>query len=230
MNDFSPTKRIRRFQLKKKKLNKLRNLVYRLILLILKPVVKLLFNLRVRGKENIPQNTDRVLITASHTSYWDPPFIGIVFGLGRQVHFIAREGLLNNPIFKYPVRWFSTTINRDNFGKGDLRKMLAAFREEGLLCIFPEGTTSEGAPPKSGTVRLAEKTDRRFLPVKIKIERSPLQYPFFFAPAVLTIGKPFDLQDLKDRADETRKPNSGEASSTDYRRLTTTLMKIVNEL
>lgn len=209
-------------------LNKLKRLVYLLILLILYPSVKLLFNLKVEGKRNIPDDTEDVLITASHTSYWDPPFIGLTFGPTRRVHFIARKGLLENPIFKFPVRWFSTTINRDNFGKSDLKKMLTAFREEGLLCIFPEGTTSEGAPPKSGTVRLAEKTGRKFLPLRIEIERSPLQYPFLFAPARLTIGKPLDLDDLKNFARETRETD--EADNDNYQTLTAKLMEIVNEL
>lgn len=213
-------------------LNKLKHLAYMLILLILYLAVKLLFNLSVEGKKNIPEDTDRLLITASHTSYWDPPFIGLVFGPTRQVHFIARKGLLENPIFKFPVQWFSTTIDRDNFGKSDLRKMLTTFREEGLLCIFPEGTTSEDAPPKSGTVKLAEKTGREFLPLKIEIERSPLQYPFFFAPARLKIGKPFDLEDLKGFSNKTGGHDSAEVEfkGDNYQNLTGKLMDIVNGL
>lgn len=213
-------------------LDKLKHFAYLLILLILYVAAKLLFNLNVEGKENIPEDTDRLVITASHTSYWDPPFIGLVFGPTRQVHFIARKGLLENPIFKFPVQWFSTTIDRDNFGKSDLRKMLTAFREEGLLCIFPEGTTSEEAPPKSGTVKLAEKTDREFLPLKIEIERSPLQYPFLFAPARLIIGKPFDFEDLKNFSSKAGDYGSAEEESRDdsYQSLTGKLMEIVNGL
>lgn len=208
----------------------LRRLAYLFILLVVYLAVKIFFNLKVEGESNIPEEVDNVLITSSHTSYWDPPLIGLIFGPAPQVHFIARKGLLSNPVFKFPVRWYSTTIDRDNFGKEDLKKMLTAFRKEGLLCIFPEGTTSEGSPPKSGTVRLAEKTNRRFLPVKIEIERSPLEYPFFSVPARLVIGRPLEFQELKHAARESNGVKPGSDKEPDYQDLTLVLMERINEL
>lgn len=203
---------------------------YVLILFVIYLAVKIFFSLRVEGKANIPEKTDNVLITSSHTSYWDPPFIGLIFGPLRQVHFIARKGLLSNPVFKFPVKWYSATIDRDNFGKKDLKKMLIAFREKGLLCIFPEGTTSEGSPPKSGTVRLAEKTNRILLPVKIEVERSPLEYPFFFTPARLVIGSPLELEDLRKTARKSEKIKPGNDEDIDYQDLTLLLMERIKEL
>ncbi len=205
-------------------------LVYVFILLVVFLAVKIFFKLEVEGKSNIPEETDDVLITSSHTSYWDPPLIGLIFGPIRQVHFIARKGLLSNPVFRLPVKWYSTTINRDNFGKEDLKKMLIAFRKKGLLCIFPEGTTSEGSPPKSGTVRLAEKTNRIFLPVKIEVKRSPLEYPFFSTPARLVIGRPLELQELKHAARESNRVKQGKDEEPGYQDLTLALMEKINEL
>lgn len=205
-------------------------LSYSFILLIIYIAVKFLFRLKVQGKENIPDNTDDLIIAATHVSYWDPPLIGITFGPSRQIHFIAREGLLKNPIFSFPVKAFSTTINRDNFGKKDLIKMMKAFKREGLICIFPEGTTSENVPPKSGTVRMAEKTGREFLPLKIEFERSPLDFPYLFAPARLVIGKPIDLEDLKESSFREKNQKDGENSGTDYQNLSFKLMERVHEL
>src|SRR6056297_2058522 len=112
-------------------------LIYVFILMVVLLAVKIFFKLEVEGKSNIPEETDNVLITSSHTSYWDPPLIGLIFGPIRQVHFIARKRLLSNPVFRFPVKLYSTTIDRDNFGKEDLKKMLTAFRIKGLLCLFP---------------------------------------------------------------------------------------------
>ncbi len=204
-------------------------LAYTLLLLIIFIAVKLLFRLKIRGKENIPEETNDLVITATHESYWDPPLIGVTFGPRRKIHFIAREGLLKNPLFSLPVKAFSTTINRDNFGKTDLIKMLKVFRQKGLICIFPEGTTSENVPPKSGTVRLVEKTNRKFLPLKIEFDRSPLDFPYFFAPAELVIGKPISLEELMEDSAQVP-PEGGGKKGPDYQELTFRLMKRVHEL
>ena len=217
----------------KEKLHKaLNKLGYTVILLLIFFLVKVLFRLEVSGRDNIPKTTDDLVITSTHTSYWDPPLIGLIFGPRRQIHFIARKGLLKNPLFSLPVKAYSTTINRDNFGKSDLIKMLEAFRSDGLLCIFPEGTTKEGAPPKSGTVRLAEKTNRKFLPVKIELDRSPLDPPFLFAPARMTIGEPVGFEDLKQAVrQESGGGLSDEADSElDYSELSLKLMERINQL
>ncbi|MBS3786598.1 1-acyl-sn-glycerol-3-phosphate acyltransferase [Candidatus Bipolaricaulota bacterium] len=201
------------------------------LLVIIYLISKLLFRLKVRGKKNIPEKTEDLVITSTHSSYWDPPLIGITFGLRRKIHFIAREGLLNNPIFSLPVRTYSTTINRDKFGKKDLINMLKTFKQKGPICVFPEGTTSEDSAPKSGTVRLAEKTNRRFLPLKIEYDRSPTEFPFFFAPAKLTIGPPIDLEKLKLSSTggrESEDTHTGE--NFDYQALSIELMDHINQL
>lgn len=216
--------------MKRKLLDKLHRLAYISLLLLIYIFVKLLFKLEVKGKENIPDNTDDLLIASTHNSYWDPPLIGISFGPRYQIHFIARKGLLTNPLFSLPVKVFSTTIDRDNFGKEDLIKILKAFKRDGLICIFPEGTTSENAPPKSGTIRLAEKTNRKFLPLKINIQRSPLDFPFFFAPAKLIIGKPIDLAELKKSSLNSTRRDLIDQSDLDYQELSTRLMEKIYQL
>jgi 1-acyl-sn-glycerol-3-phosphate acyltransferase len=214
---------------------KLGRLIHKLgytgLLVILSLAARLCFRLNVSGRENIPEDMEDLVIVSTHSSYWDPPLIGITFGLLQEIHFIAREGLLKNPIFSIPVRTYSTTINRDDFGKNDLIKMLRAFNRKGPICVFPEGTTSEGSPPKSGTVRLAEKTDRRFLPLKIEYSRSPTDFPFFFAPAQLTIGKPIDLEEIKRlTAKKTGADNPSGGEKTDYQSLSVQLMDHIRRL
>ncbi|MCF7889649.1 1-acyl-sn-glycerol-3-phosphate acyltransferase [Candidatus Bipolaricaulota bacterium] len=214
----------------------LHKLGYMGLLVIIYLASKLFFRLKVEGRKNIPENTDDLVITSTHSSYWDPPLIGITFGLLQKIHFIAREGLLENPIFSLPVRTYSTTINRDDFGKKDLINMLKAFKQKGPICVFPEGTTSEGSPPKSGTVRLAEKTNRRFLPLKIEYGRSPTEFPFFWAPAEVTIGPPIDLEDLKrpstgkDEGEEPAPKATNDKEKVDYQELSVKLMDHIRQL
>jgi len=214
---------------------KLGRLIHKLgytgLLVILSFAARLCFRLKVTGRENIPEDMEDLVIVSTHSSYWDPPLIGITFGLLQEIHFIAREGLLKNPIFSIPVRTYSTTINRDDFGKKDLIKMLKAFNRKGPICVFPEGTTSEDSPPKSGTVRLAEKTGRRFLPLKIEYSRSPTDFPFFFAPAELTIGKPIDLEEIKRLAAEEKEGRDpSREEKIDYQSLSARLMEHIRHL
>jgi len=226
--------------MKSKPVQAIKQLGYLLILSIAYVLASFLFRLRVEGKDNIPKDTDNTLIVSSHSSYWDPPLIGIAFGFKARVRFIARKGLLENPVFSIPVRTFSTTIDRDNFGKQDLIKMLKAFKRPGLMCIFPEGTTKDGAAPKSGTVRLAEKTERIFLPVKITISRSPVDFPYLFAPAHIFIGSPISFSDLRQLAlqqqgGNRQKKNSDKTSdktkeALDYLRISEVLMDQINDL
>lgn len=209
----------------------LHKLGYTGLLVIIYLASKLFFKLEVRGKENIPEETSDLVITSTHSSYWDPPLIGIIFGIRREIHFIAREGLLKNPVFSLPVKAYSTTINRDDFGKKDLMKLLKAFNQKEPICVFPEGTTSENSPPKSGTVRLAEKTNRRFLPIKIEYDRSPTKFPFFLAPAELTIGKPIDIEDLNNfGSDDQKVSDPVSKEKTDYLELSQKLMEHIRQL
>ncbi|MFB6215044.1 MAG: hypothetical protein ABEI54_04160, partial [Candidatus Bipolaricaulia bacterium] len=54
------------------------------LLAIIYLVSRLFFRLKVRGRKNIPENADDLVITSTHSSYWDPPLIGITFGLLRK--------------------------------------------------------------------------------------------------------------------------------------------------
>ncbi len=216
--------------------NFLNRLGYVLILVLIYFLAIFLFRLRVKGKDNIPEDTEKVVIVSSHTTYWDPPLIGLIMGPTRQVHFISRKGLLKNPIFALPVKTYSTTINRDDFGKEDLLKMLRVFQSDDLIGIFPEGTTKEGVEPKSGTVRLAAKTNRTILPMRIRLSRSPLRFPFLFAPADVFIGEPLTLPKLKEMArggparDDDFGGGEEPTGGTDYQQLTHVLMDHINSL
>lgn len=217
-------------------MNRVRKLLhrmgYKIILVFIYLLVSLLFRLKIKGKQNIPEETRNLLIVSTHTSYWDPPLIGLAMGLFREVHFIARAGLLKNPIFLILVKAYSTVINRDDFKKKDLIKMLRAFQSDDLLCIFPEGTTREGVSPKSGTVRLAEKTDRKFLPVKITLSRSPTQAPFLFAPVEVIIGKSLTFSELREiqSAKSSTNERGKSVDEIDYNELSKTLMRHINGL
>jgi len=186
------------------------------------------FRLDIKGRGNVPSE-GKLLVVARHDSYWDPPLIGLAFGWYNRVQFIARRGLLRNPLFRFPVTFFATTIDRDNFGKSDLRKILETFKEERIVCILPEGTTKSGASPKRGAIRMAERTGNKFIPVKINFERKPSEFPFLLAPVELIIGRPFSLDQLKKEFEEQAEGSSGEGPGSNPE-LSQFLMKKIDGL
>ncbi|MCR4403818.1 MAG: 1-acyl-sn-glycerol-3-phosphate acyltransferase [Candidatus Acetothermia bacterium] len=156
---------------------------------------KLLFRLRVEGREKIPD--DGAILIARHRSYWDIPIIAVACGARRRISFVARRSLIReNPLIGIFVLLYAIPIDRENFRPTDYRRVLQAISAGQLVGIFPEGTT-KGAAPKIGVVRFAEKTGQKLLPVKIVTHGPyPPRYPFGFPRAEIYIGRPFRLQEL----------------------------------
>lgn len=160
---------------------------------------------------------------ARHRSYWDIPFLAIALGWRNRVHFIARKGLLRNPIFNPLIKLYATAIDRERFSKTDLRCTLQALKQERLIGIFPEGTTKRQVDPKAGAIHFAHLTDKKLLPVNIRANGSyPPRYPFRFPRITITIGQPFAVSELED---ETTKADS---RAEHYRLLSERLMERVD--
>lgn len=178
-----------------------------MVVFLLAIPVMALFRPRVRGREMIDKK-EGYIIVARHRSYWDIPLLAIAFGLRRRIHFIAREGLKKNPVFRPLLRLFSTTINRENFSKSDFRRVLTAIRSERLIGIFPEGTTRSSVAAKAGAIHFARLTKKMLLPVAIKADGPyPPSYPFRFPRITVSIGGAIAVADLESRiAHKDKKP------------------------
>jgi len=157
----------------------------------------MLFRLRVHGRERIAPEGHYIAV-ARHRSYWDILLLVIAFGWRHRIHFIARKGLLKNPIFMPFVRIFSTTIGRENFTRDDFRRTLKSFRNERIIGIFPEGTTRNRIDAKAGAIRFARLTEKELLPVRIEARGPyPPRYPFHFPRVTVLIGKALSVLDLE---------------------------------
>ena len=80
------------------------------------PLVKLLFKLKYKGNEKIPQDETRYIVAINHTCAFDPIFAALPKEMP-PLHFMAKVELFSNPI----VGWFIThmygfPVKR---GKGD---------------------------------------------------------------------------------------------------------------
>ncbi|MFQ6090117.1 MAG: lysophospholipid acyltransferase family protein [Candidatus Bipolaricaulia bacterium] len=202
----------------------MKDIVYFVVVELLRLIAKVLFRLRVRERGNIPE--DGAILIARHRSYWDVPLLAVAVGGRRRVHFVARRSLLKeNPLIGLFVRWYAIPIDRDNFRRSDYRNVLAAISSRKLVGIFPEGTTREVDLPRIGVARFAERTGQKILPVNIVPHGPyPPRYPFHFPRVEIRIGQPFQIDELS------RELPPGLGRSERYERLSLMLMERIDRV
>lgn len=108
--------------------------------LIAQILTKLLFDLKVQGRHNIPERGG-VLIVSNHQSYLDAVVLAAY--LKRPVNFVGQSGLFENPFGAWVLRRLNAFPLRQ--GKGDvaaLKETIRRLREGHLLNIYPEGARS----------------------------------------------------------------------------------------
>ncbi len=133
--------------------------------------------LTVIGSENIPKEGNFVLV-ANHLSQTDP-FV-IMATIGRPLAFIAKIELEGVPILGKWMRLAGCVF----MDRSDLKKSVKALMEgidkvkAGMsMCIFPEGTCSDGPMLefKGGSFKLATKSGAPILPLTIDGTRKILE-------------------------------------------------------
>jgi 1-acyl-sn-glycerol-3-phosphate acyltransferase len=145
---------------------------YGFIKAFFRPIVKIVYKMKFKGLENLPQKDVRYIVAINHTCALDPVFVA----MPKQVpplHFMAKAELFKNPV----VAWFMThlygfPVKR---GKGDNSAIEYGEKiiEEGhVMAICPEGKRikdKNGVPQraKAGVAVIAKATNASVLPVAI---------------------------------------------------------------
>jgi 1-acyl-sn-glycerol-3-phosphate acyltransferase len=167
--------------------------LYLLIKNTLRPLTRLLFDVKVYGEENVPMNGP-IVAAANHRSFLDPPMLGTWFP--RIVHFMAKEELFKIPVLGWLIaKVHAFPVSRESADIGSFRRALRILKEGGVVGIFPEGTrnvTGE-AKAKGGAVLLAATARCPIVPVGLV--RTSLAVRRWRASHVeVRIGKPIELQ------------------------------------
>ena len=202
----------------------IKEIIYRIGIPILALVLKLLFRLEIRGRENVPEGHGALLV-ARHRSYWDIPILLAALGPRHRIYFIARHTLLKNLFFHPFVKHFAISVNRERFGIEDFRKIIRAIDEEKIVGIFPEGTTYPTDEVRIGVIRFAERSGKPFLPVRLETNGPyPPNYPFGFPRIRVWIGRPFPLDELREEMQLTDRESRAER----YEKLARALMERID--
>lgn len=168
-------------------------LLYRVLRAVVMFFLGILKPFRIIGKENIPEGA--AVVCANHTSVSDPFYMA--FAVPKKYHLCL---MAKQELFRFkPLGWLLRGIGTfpvDRSAAADVNAMKSALRvlKSGKkLGIFPEGTrTAEdgSVSPKSGAVKLAEKTGSPLIPMYIPRRKR------FFHINTIVVGEPIRLEGL----------------------------------
>ena len=110
---------------------------HKLLQVLLRGFLHLLFRYRLQGLENIPAEGGAI-VALNHRSYWDVLFAGSI--IRRPLRYMAKSALFKNPLFG----WLITTLGAFPVqrGKGDIgaiKSALGILNSGNIMLIFPEG-------------------------------------------------------------------------------------------
>ncbi len=186
---------------KRKKLTKeIRN--YSFWRAILGAPLRVLFGVKLIGKENIP-NEGGVLICANHIGMRDPVLLAASYP--RQVRFLAKKELFSVPIIRGIITAFGAIrLDRSTSDVGALKKAEEMIRFRQTVAIFPQGHRNPSTPVgetefKRGASFIASHTGCSVLPVYIQTKN---QKYGLFRRVKLHIGKLITPEQLLSREGE----------------------------
>ena len=168
-----------------------RSWFYQLVISLFAVAAKLLYFVRVEGKENLPQGA--CVIMGNHRAWVDPFFLALC-ARDREIRFMGKKELWGNKLFAWiasQVR--GIPVDRGNADMASIRMSMTVLKAGHTLGIFPEGTRSKGdgmLPLQGGASLLALRAKCPVIPVYIDGG-----YKLFHKVAV-RVGKPVEMDDL----------------------------------
>ena len=163
---------------------------YNSIKRFLKVPIKLLYNPKVNGLENIPQKP--YILAGNHKSMLDIPLL--ITSIPDEIHFMAKKELFEHIIIKdifYKMGAFP--VDRGKVGISTIKQSLSIIKNNEVLGIFPEGTRNKSdevlLPFERGFTTIAKKTNSLIVPFGISGEykRNKIE---------LNIGEPINLKEI----------------------------------
>jgi len=184
-------------------------MTYWILKVILTPVLRFLFRVRVEGSENVPVDGPAIL-ASNHVSFSDSIFLPMV--LKRRITFVAKAEYFEDR----RTAWFFRAVGQipiKREGGSASQRALQSAREVldggGMFGIYPEGTRSpDGRLYKghTGVARLALQCQAPVLAVAMigTREAQPIGQvkPRFFMPITIRISEPMRFEQFRDRADD----------------------------
>ncbi len=173
--------------------------LYNLIALLSWPVLRGLYRLRARGRENLPADGGFVL-ACNHISNLDPWPLGLPIWPKRFLRFMAKSEL-----YWWPLRYLingagAFPVRRGQHDLAAIETAVRLAREGYPVVMFPEGTRRRKglvkrfeARPRSGAARIALEAGVPLVPAAVKGTDQLLR----LGRLRVAYGAPVDVEDLR---------------------------------
>ncbi len=184
---------------------------YQVIVVLLRPLLRVLFKRDWRGMEHLPAGGS--VVAPNHLSYVDPFAIALyLFDNDHPPYYLGKEAVFRIPVFGRLIGWADQIpVYRGTGQAADaMRAAVAAVHEGKTVVVYPEGTLTRdpGGWPmkgKTGAARIALTTKCPVIPVAMWGPQEVLgtyqKKLRLFPRATMHVvaGPPVDLADLYDR-------------------------------
>ncbi len=176
-------------------------LLYPLVFVLLRLLMRVLGRLQSSGEENVPA-VGGFLLCPNHISDCDPPAIFV--STPRRAWFVGKSELFEIPVLGWFFSHFQGfPIKRDSADREALRRIEALLRAGQPVVLFPEGRLSEDGTLQKlqpGAALLSLRTSVPIVPVGIVntsriVPYGKLRPRFSHRPARVAYGRPIYPQD-----------------------------------
>ena len=109
------------------------------VYLVVIPVSKLFYNLKIEGRENVPKGT-RLIFAGNHVSYLDPPLL--TYAVWKKVAYMGKKELFESPnkLLRYTcISLGGFAVNREKPELATFKTVKDIFNTDWSLGIFPQG-------------------------------------------------------------------------------------------
>ena len=167
--------------------------LYTIIVFLYGILVKLLFFMKIEGRENVPKDRNCILM-GNHQCLLDPVTLALCVP-DREIHFMGKKELFENKALGWIFRQVhGFPVDRGNMDMGAIRTAMGVLKEGEMLGIFPEGTRSRTGhmlPLLGGASLLALKSGCDVVPIYIEGSYKPFQR------MIVHVGRPVEMADLR---------------------------------
>jgi cytidylate kinase len=170
--------------------------LYQVLKVIVSPIYRFIFNVRVKGEENVPKEGG-VLLCPNHISALDVISIGVV--CPRQITCIAKKELFGVPVLGWLIKALGAVkIDRGGGDVGAIKTAVNALGNGKTVVIFPQGHRYPGVniattPVRGGAGLIAYHSGCDVIPVCINVKQG--KYGLFRKTEII-YGKPISYASL----------------------------------
>lgn len=171
---------------------------YNAVALLSWPILRLLFRLHARGRENLPREGGFVL-ACNHVSSFDPWPLGLPLWPHRFLRFMAKSELYWFPLVLFLDGAGAFPVRRGQADVEAIETAVRLAREGNVVAMFPEGTRRRKglvkkfeARPRTGAARIAIEAGVPLVPAALAGTDRLLK----LGPLRVAYGPPVDIDGL----------------------------------